>query len=92
VVYRIFETEPFKADLRKLDPSIRARLQLKLRNQVYAALGQSPRFGPNIKRLSGYEPPTWRYRAGQWRLFYSIDDAESIVFMLAAEPRDRAYR
>jgi mRNA interferase RelE/StbE len=92
VAYRIFETEPFKGDLRKLDPSVRARLELKLRNQVYAALGQSPRFGPNIKRLSGYEPPTWRYRFGDWRLFYSIDDAEGIVFMLAAETRDRAYR
>ena len=92
VVYRIFETGPFKADLRKLDPSVRARLELKLRNQLYAALGQSPRFGPNIKRLSGYEPPTWRYRVGHWRLFYSIDDGEGVVFMLAAEPRDRAYR
>ena len=92
MVYRIFETEPFKAALRKLDPSVRARLQLKLRNQVYAALSQSPRFGPNIKRLSGYEPPTWRYRAGPWRLFYSIDDGARVVFMLAAEPRDRAYR
>jgi mRNA interferase RelE/StbE len=92
VVYRIFETEPFKADLRKLDPSVRARLELKLRNQVYAALGQSPRFGPNIKRLAGHEPPTWRYRAGRWRLFYAIDDGGRIVFMLAAEARDRAYR
>ena len=90
VVYRIFATEPFKAALRKLDPSVRARLQLKLRNQVYASLSRSPRFGPNIKRLSGYEPPTWRYRAGQWRLFYSIDDGEGVAFMLAAEPRARA--
>jgi len=92
VAYRIFETEPFKGDLRKLDASVRARLELKLRNQVYAALGQSPRFGSNVKRLSGFEPPTWRYRFGDWRLFYSIDDAEGIVFMLAAERRDRAYR
>jgi mRNA-degrading endonuclease RelE of RelBE toxin-antitoxin system len=92
VAYRLFETAPFRADLRRLDPSVRARLQLKLRNQVYPALSRSPRFGPNIKRLSGYEPPTWRHRIGDWRLFYSIDDAEGIVFMLAAQPRDRAYR
>lgn len=92
MAYRIFETAPFKRDLRKLDPSVGARLQMKLRNQVYPSLSRSPRFGPNIKRLAGYEPTTWRYRIGDWRLFYSIDDDESIVFMLAAEPRDRAYR
>jgi mRNA-degrading endonuclease RelE of RelBE toxin-antitoxin system len=92
VAYRVFETVPFERDLRKLDPSVRARLQMKLRNQVYPALIESPRFGPNIKRLAGYEPPTWRYRFGDWRLFYSIDDEAGTVFMLAAEPRGRAYR
>ena len=92
VAYRVFETEPFRGDLRRLDPAIRARLELKLRNYVYSALSLSPRFGPNIKQLSGYDPTTWRYRFGDWRLFYTIEDTDGIVFMLAAERRDRAYR
>lgn len=43
MVFRIFETEPFKRDLGRLDRSVRARLELKMRNQVYGALRQSPR-------------------------------------------------
>ncbi len=39
VVYRIFETEPFKAGLRKLDPSVRARLQCLPVRRVRAGRG-----------------------------------------------------
>jgi len=92
VAYRIFETQQFQKDLRALDSSLRDRLGEKLRVYVYPSIAQTPRYGPNVKRLRTYEPPTWRYRVGDWRFFYTIDDTKKIVFMLAAEPRDRAYR
>lgn len=92
MAYRIFETEVFRQDLVRLDRPTRARIEQKLRAYVYPHLQQSPRFGPNIKRLQGYEPPTWRWRVGSWRFFYTINEEQGIVFMLTTEHRGRAYR
>jgi mRNA interferase RelE/StbE len=92
VVYRIFETQQFQRDLEELGPAVRDGLQKKLRSHVYPYLVESPRFGPNVKRLQGFDPPTWRYRVGDWRFFFSIDDERQIVSMLAADHRSRAYR
>jgi mRNA interferase RelE/StbE len=90
--YRIFETRQFLNDVANLGASARRRLEIKLREHVYPALQQEPHFGPNLKRLSNWEPPTWRYRVGEWRFFYEIDEAGRIVFMTAAEHRKQAYR
>lgn len=92
VAYRIFETRQFQRDLETLGPDVRDRLARKLRSHVYPHLAESPRFGPNVKRLRGLDPPTWRYRIGDWRFFFSIDDQGRIVSMLAVDHRSRAYR
>jgi len=39
----------------------------------------NPHFGPSIKRLKHWHPPTWRYRVGDWRFFYEIDEPLRIV-------------
>ncbi len=90
--YRVFETRQFLRDLARLGSDAQKRLEAKLRNHVYPALGQSPQFGPNIKRLKNSEPPTWRYQVGDWRFFYEIDERKRIVFMVAADHRREAYR
>jgi mRNA interferase RelE/StbE len=59
---------------------------------VYPYLVLIPRYGPNIKRFRDYVPPTWRYRIGDWRFFYTIDDEAEIVSMLVAEHRGRVCR
>ncbi len=64
----------------------------KLHEHVYSQLRTEPHFGPNIKRLKNWRPPTWRYRIGRWRFFYEIDDLEKIVLMTAADHRRSAYR
>ncbi len=48
--------------------------------------------GPHIRRLKGYEPPTWRYRIGAWRFFHEIDEENRLVFLLTAAHRGSAYR
>lgn len=92
MTYKIFETDQFQKDLNRLGFSASGRIQKKLRSHVYPILTKNPWFGPNIQRLRGYEPSTWRYRIGRWRFFYTVDEEEGIVFMLAAEERSRAYR
>jgi mRNA interferase RelE/StbE len=63
------------------------RLEAKLRDYVYPILCQSPHSGSNIERLKNWDPRTWRYRVGNWRFFYEIDERHHIVFMTAADHR-----
>jgi mRNA interferase RelE/StbE len=66
-------------DLASFGPAARVRLEAKLRDNVYPTLRQNPYFGPHIKRLKNWEPPTWRYRVGEWRFFYEVDGTEKIA-------------
>jgi len=90
--FKIFETRRFLADLASLGSVAQKRLETKLRDFVYPLLRQSPYWGSNIKRLKNWDPPIWRYRAGDWRFFYEIDERRHIVFMTAADHRKEAYR
>ncbi len=89
--YRIFETRQFQEDLEALSRGGRPAIVEKLRSVVCPQLARHPHFGPNVKKLRGYEPETWRYRIGAWRFFYEIDETERIVFMTAASHRSSAY-
>lgn len=89
--YRIFETEQFQKDFRVLVRAGRGAMAAKLRSTVYPQLRRHPHFGPNIRRLAGYEPATWRYRIGAWRFFYEIDEERRTVSMTAAAHRGAAY-
>jgi mRNA interferase RelE/StbE len=89
--YRIFETDQFQNDLRRIVSSSHPKVAQKLRDYVYPQLREHPHFGPNIKKLSGFDPDTWRYRIGAWRFFSEIDEDEKIVFMIAALHRASAY-
>jgi mRNA interferase RelE/StbE len=90
--YRIFETETFQEDLTRISRSGLVRIKEKLREHVYFQLRLEPHFGPNIKKLKNWDPPTWRYRIGAWRFFYEINEKEKIVFMTAADHRSRIYK
>jgi mRNA interferase RelE/StbE len=88
--FRIFETDEFKKALTRLgSPRF---LPKKLEGYVYPQLRHGPYFGPNIRKLQGYTPDTWRYRIGPYRLFYSVNAEERIVFLLAVDDRKDAYR
>ena len=90
--FSVFETRSFLADLARLGIVSQRQLEAKLRDYVYPILRQDPHSGSNIKRLKNRDPPTWRYRVGDWRFFYEIDEKQRIVFMTAAEHRKRAWR
>jgi mRNA interferase RelE/StbE len=89
--YRIFETEQFQKDLRRVNRSGQPKVAQKLRDYVYPQLREHPHFGPNIRKLKGFDADTWRYRIGAYHFFYEIDEDERIVFMLAASHRSVAY-
>jgi len=88
--FRVFETDEFKKALARLGPP--PFLPKKLESYIYPQLRKGPYFGPNIRKLQGYTPATWRYRTGPYRIFYSVDEAERIVFILTIDDRKDAYR
>ena len=89
--YRIFETDQFIEDIKGIKGKIQEKLYLKIINYVYPQLIQSPYYGLNIKKLKNYDPETWRYRIGDYRLFYEIDDEDKIISIIAFDSRQDAY-
>jgi mRNA interferase RelE/StbE len=89
--FRIFETDQFQKDLKEISRSGLSKLAVKLHEHVYPQLRSNPATGPNIKRLKGQYSGIWRYRIGAWRFFYTIDEADRTVSMIAAAHRSRAY-
>lgn len=89
--YRVFETENFQDNLKQIKMSGSRTIQKKLESYVYPQLREEPHFGPNIKKLRDFTPETWRYRIGDWRFFYEIDEDEHIIYMIAAYHRKEAY-
>ena len=90
--YRKFETDEFLKRLKKLSNRDVRFLTKKLKTYVYPQLCEEPHFGKNIKKLAGYDPNTWRYRIGNFRVFYGIDEDEKIIFIFTVEDRKDAYK
>ena len=90
--FRIFETDEFLKKLTKISSRDSEFLRRKLDSFVYPQLKGEPFWGNNIKKLQGYTPNTWRYRVGKFRIFYSIDQDEQIIYLLTVENRKDAYR
>ena len=89
--YRIFETDQFARDLKRIARAGHPQIVSKLRTTVYPQIAQHPHFGPHVRKLKGYQPETWRYRIGAWQFFYEIDDDERLVLLIAAAHRGSAY-
>lgn len=64
----------------------------KISTFVYPQLRANPFFGPNIKKLKGYFSELYRYRIGDYRMFYSVDTQRKIVFIADLEHRKSSYR
>jgi mRNA interferase RelE/StbE len=64
----------------------------KIKEIVYPILRENPFFGANIKRLKGKLASIYRFRIGNFRLFYTIDSERKLVFILDIENRKDAHR
>jgi mRNA interferase RelE/StbE len=89
-LFAIAEAGEFRRQLSNLPPSEQTQIRKKLATYVYPLIRENPFSGPNIKRLSNYSPPTWRYRIGPYRIFYEI--SPTVVFITAIHKRRDAYR
>jgi len=90
-LFQIFETDQFIKDIDKLDGSVRGKIYDKIVKAIYPQIKNNPYFGNNIKKLRAYRPETWRYRLGDFRLFYEIDDKEKIISIITIDKRENLY-
>jgi len=87
--YKIAETETFEKKIKTLKYR---NLYSKITDYVYPILRTNPFFGPNIKKLKGEFKEIYRFRIGDYRLFYKISEETVIVFIVDIESRKDAYQ
>jgi len=86
--FKIAETAHFRKQLDNLNLR---KFYPKIENIVYPQLRTNPFFGPNIKKLKGGFEGYYRFRIGNYRLFYTVDKEKVIVFILEIANRKDAY-
>jgi mRNA interferase RelE/StbE len=60
-------------------------------SRCFSELERDPRRHNNIKRLTGKYLGLSRYRVGDWRVIYRIDDSTNRVLVLSVANRREAY-
>jgi len=78
------------AEARRFYESSDAALQRKL-DRSFDLLAQTPRRHPNIKPLKGRLAGAFRFRLGDYRVVYVIDDASRTVTVVNIANRRDAY-
>ncbi len=86
--YSIAETKQFQKLKAKLNPNVYE----KIKTIVYPQLKENPFFGTNIKKLKGEFEGYYRYRIGNYRLFYLIEHEKVIVVITSIKHRQNAYK
>jgi mRNA interferase RelE/StbE len=87
-LYQIAELDSFSKLIQKKQYS---HIYKKIKNYIYPQLRKNPFFGLNIKKLKGSLDSFYRYRIGDYRLFYKIDSDKVIVFIIMIKHRKDAY-
>ena len=71
----------------RADPPLAHKL-----TRCLATLAEDPHKHPCITRLKGIHKGSYRYRLGDWRVVYSIDEATRQVHVLVMAHRREVYR
>jgi mRNA interferase RelE/StbE len=87
--YKIAETETFS---KKTSTKKYNHLYKKIFEDIYPILRKNPFFGANIKKLKGEYKEIYRFRIGDYRLFYQVNEKEYIIFVIDIENRKDAYK
>lgn len=90
--YRILETNGFNSDIRGDLGGQSRKIQKKIEQYVYPQLRIEPHFGLNIRKLRNAKPDMWRYRIGNYRMLYIIDEHEKIIKIISFDIRGNVYK
>lgn len=59
--------------------------------RCFESLERNPRLGNNVKALKGRFTGSYRYRLGDLRVVYSVNDREVTVFVITIAKRSDVY-
>ena len=79
-----YDTPVFK-DIKKLDKKTLQKIEKKLDDLVKGTQGL------DIKKLSGYEKPTYRLRVNTYRIIYEVYEEKILVIVISISHRKNAY-
>jgi mRNA interferase RelE/StbE len=88
-MYRVRLARRAERGLRRIrqgDPRAYGRLVAAIRS-----LGEDPR-PPGAMKLTGFVPPAWRFRVGEYRIVYEVREEEVLVIVVNVAPRGEVYR
>lgn len=85
-MYRVRLTKGAAKFYQSADTSLAKRLA-----RAFETLEQNPHQHPNIKALKGELSGRYRYRIGDYRIVYRIDDDVAEVIILLIKHRRHAY-
>lgn len=85
--YRVQLSPHATREYRKLDPPVKPMVQAGM-----DALQQSPLAGPRVKRLKGRLHRYYRYRAGEYRILYVVEQSSRTVHVDYIQRRSDVYR
>ncbi len=85
--FQIAETKNFEKVKSKIDK----KLYAKIVNNVYPQLKSNPYYGTNIKKLKGTLEGYYRYRLGNYRLFYLVQNSKVLVIVTEFKHRQNSY-
>jgi mRNA interferase RelE/StbE len=85
-MYEVLLTREALRTYRRVDRPLLQKLNRCIQN-----LASNPHSHPNIKQLKGVLRGRFRYRVGDWRVVYQIDESEKRVTVLVIGHRSSAY-
>ena len=86
-MYEIWLTRDVQKFYQDADEPLIAKL-----NRCFDQLRNDPYRHPNIKQLKGPLAGYRRYRAGDWRVVYRVDEEKQTVTVILIAHRSKAYR
>lgn len=84
MIHRLLYTQEAADQIKKLDRSIKVRIEKAL-----SRLAEHPELG---KRLTGLLSDRWSYRVGDWRILYKIRKFELLIIVLTVGHRRDVYK
>jgi len=78
-------TRPAAKDLKKLDQKLARRVREAMTRLAETGHG-------DVTKLTDVEPPEWRLRVGDHRLFFQYESDADAIHVLRVRRRDQAYR
>jgi len=87
--FKIAETDSF---VKKISTFEFKKIYCKIYDYVYPQLRSNPYYGANIKKLKGSYEGIYRYRIGDFRMFYKIENDQVLVIIIDIIKRKDAYK